>query len=127
MRKCSGCIVTRKKKGKTQVLMVRSSSGQGWVHPKGGIEPGLSARASALKELYEEAGILAVQSKRLGTVMSHGKYGICSIEFFHVRNSIQLDKYPERKTRKRRWMSVREAMLNTKKDVRPVLKLAVTL
>jgi 8-oxo-dGTP pyrophosphatase MutT (NUDIX family) len=45
----------RERDGELEFLLVRTGSGR-WTFPKGHVEPGLGARASALREAAEEAG-----------------------------------------------------------------------
>jgi 8-oxo-dGTP pyrophosphatase MutT (NUDIX family) len=45
----------RENDGELEFLLVRTGSGR-WTFPKGHVEPGLGARASALREAAEEAG-----------------------------------------------------------------------
>ncbi len=60
----SSILPYRHHNGDLQVLMVRSSQGRHFIVPKGVIEPGMSARDSAIKEAREEAGIEGLTSER---------------------------------------------------------------
>lgn len=124
MRKCSGAIVTRRKKGKVQVLMIKSTNNGVWTHPKGGVEKGLSPAESAVKEVYEEAGVLG-PIKYLGSY-AFNKAGVKQhVIMYHMTTAVLLKKYPEWKIRSRKWMSVDKALAFTKKPLRPMLMQAV--
>ena len=125
MRKCSGCIVTRKKKGGVQVLMIRSSTTNQWTHPKGGIEGKLSSAESAVKEVYEEAGIIGAISSALGSHKGRSRGLKTSIEWFHLKSVVVLKDYPECATRDRKWFSAARAIQMTRKSLRPIVKVSV--
>ncbi len=44
--------------GAVEILLVKSSGGKRWVIPKGWIPPWLTPAQSALKEAWEEAGVV---------------------------------------------------------------------
>src|SRR5262245_801088 len=46
-----------------RICLVNSSSGRGWVIPKGHIEPDQTARDTALQEAWEEAGLRGVLNR----------------------------------------------------------------
>jgi len=67
----SAVIPYRRTETGPQILIVRSSSGRHWTVPKGIVEPGLSAAASARIEAREEAGV----EGRIGcTPLGHFSY-----------------------------------------------------
>ena len=113
-REQSAVIPYRRRKGKAEVLLVTSLDTGRWVLPKGGVEPGMTARKSAEKEAYEEAGIEGVVSKQ-----SLGQYryakserksgGLCRVEVFSMEVSKELDDWPEKDKRTRSWMSIKDA------------------
>ena len=61
---CGGVVICR---GKV-LLLYKNQRGKynGWVLPKGSLEPGETHKAAALREVKEESGVSAVVSKYLG-------------------------------------------------------------
>ena len=49
----------RSRGGKREVLVVASKNGSAWVLPKGHVEEGETVEAAAVREIAEEAGIVA--------------------------------------------------------------------
>ncbi len=86
----SAVIPYRIRNAKVEILIITSSSNKRWIIPKGVIDVGLSAQASAAKEAFEEAGVLGrVRDSLLGTYL-HKKWGaecivkVYSMEVFHI-------------------------------------------
>ena len=106
----SGVIPFRMDGGEMQVLLITSSSGKRWVIPKGIIEPGLSAWASAAKEALEEAGVEGlVYPTPMGTYERQKWGGTCTVELFLMEVDAIRETWPEA-FRQRRWVSVDEAV-----------------
>lgn len=60
--------VRRTPAGELEFLVVRTSKGDRWTFPKGGVERGESLPAAAAREAREEAGVTGtVSSRPLGT------------------------------------------------------------
>lgn len=124
MRLCSGVFITRIKRGKVQFLLVKSTTGRNWVHPKGGIGNKLCSAQSAVKEAYEEAGVIGPIGPSLGWVRGSGKEGATCTEMFHLQASVELQDYPEALTRKRKWFDMKGARKHTKKSMQVMLEFA---
>ncbi len=59
--------VRRRKGGDLEFLLVRTSNGERWTFPKGGVERGESMSEAAAREAREEAGVAGtVRSEPLG-------------------------------------------------------------
>lgn len=111
IRVCSGAIPYRyNAEGKFEVLMVKGTSGAYWVFPKGGVERGLSKRENAVKEVAEEGGVVGVLGSKLG-IFQYDKDDVTQVvHMFSMHAVMELDDYPEVKTRERKWMTAEEAM-----------------
>jgi len=113
----SGVIPVRSREGRTEVLLVSSRNGRRWVIPKGVVEEGLSAGASALKEAWEEAGVKgSLGGRPLGGYRYDKWGGTCSVQVFRLSVEEQSEDWPEKTTRSRRWMRPDEAASLVKEE-----------
>jgi len=106
-----------------EILLITSRGKKQWIFPKGVIEPGLSARASAKKEAHEEAGI---EGKVLPFLVGEYQYdkwnGSCRVKVFPMQVSRMHSSWEE-EDRRRKWVSPnRAAGLLEKKELRKILK-----
>jgi 8-oxo-dGTP pyrophosphatase MutT (NUDIX family) len=62
----AGGLVVRSDDGADRFLLVRSRDDRHWVLPKGHIDPGETAEEAAVREVAEEAGVVAEIVSRLG-------------------------------------------------------------
>lgn len=100
MRKCSGVVAL--KKGK--VCIVRGTDG-GWVLPKGGLVKNLTCEQNALKEAYEEAGVIGtIRSGPFDVKTKHAR-----IQFFVVDVALAAKEWPEKWRRSRQFVSIDKA------------------
>ena len=68
-----------------QVCLVSSRSGKRWVVPKGTIEPGRSAGEVALKEAWEEAGLVGLlHQEPLGSYIYEKDGSVCHVIVFRI-------------------------------------------
>ncbi|MBN9672916.1 NUDIX hydrolase [Roseibium aggregatum] len=107
----SAVIPFRRTAAGTQVLVVGSSGGRHWTVPKGIVEPGLSAAASAKVEAWEEAGVEGrVVREPLGS-FNYEKWGAtCAVTVFAMEVTRVLDETLwEERHRTRKWASREEA------------------
>lgn len=119
MREVAGCLVYNQNK---EILLVRRSGGTGWTIPKGGTVKGLSRKASAVKEVYEEAGVLGSIESKLTTL-----YGVEEILHIYPMELVEvLKKYPEKKYRERKFFSYKAAKQKLPKQQQQVLKMWLT-
>lgn len=102
--------------GEVRVLLVTTRGRRGWIIPKGWPIRHLTAAATAVREAYEEAGLV-------GTVVGDGPVGVycyekhrnarrttiyeVSVFLFAVER--QLRKWPEKSERQTRWFTPEEA------------------
>lgn len=106
----SGVIPFRFASSGPEVLLITSRTRKRWILPKGVVEPGLTAAASASNEAFEEAGVKGrVTEPSLGS-FTYAKWdGICTVEVFAMAVEDVLDDWPERAERTRRWMPPADA------------------
>ncbi|KAM7484700.1 hypothetical protein LguiA_000709 [Lonicera macranthoides] len=109
-----GCIPYRYKNGndELEVLVITSQKGQKMMFPKGGWELDESAEEAASRESLEEAGVLGNVQCELGKWSFKSKS--CSGTYhegfmFPLLVTQQLDLWPEKNVRQRKWMSASEA------------------
>jgi 8-oxo-dGTP pyrophosphatase MutT (NUDIX family) len=113
----SAVIPYKLTEGSVEVLLVTSRRRKRWVIPKGVIDPGLSAKESALKEAFEEAGISGnISSEPIGEY-SYDKWGgTCTVKVFLLEVQTIYEQWPEADTRARRWMMASEAAQSVKES-----------
>jgi phosphohistidine phosphatase len=105
----SAVIPYRRRKGKPEILLIRSRSGRRWVLPKGIREPELSYAESAAKEAWEEAGARGrVGAKPLGKYR-YTKWGAdCRVKVFPLAVEDLADEWEE-SYREREWLAPKAA------------------
>ncbi|XP_073310886.1 nudix hydrolase 18, mitochondrial-like [Primulina huaijiensis] len=120
-RQVVGCIPYRYKggiNGKSQVdeeelevLVITSQrKGKGMLFPKGGWETDELIESAALRETVEEAGVVGDVECSLGKWNIKNKNNNCSeCHMFPLLVKEQLEFWPEKDSRQRLWISVREA------------------
>jgi len=110
-----GVIPIRREAGKVQVLLVTSRDTGRWVVPRGNPIRDLSPAPSAAQETHEEAGGRgAVASVPLGSYRYDKKRrsGVTvptEVHLFEMIVAEELDSWPERNQRQRRWFAPDEA------------------
>jgi 8-oxo-dGTP pyrophosphatase MutT (NUDIX family) len=93
-----------------EVLMVRSASGTRWVVPKGDVACGLTPLESAVKEAYEEAGVVGVAGAiALGSFRYVKRRALRVCDLYPLAVAKVLSTWPEM-GRDRLWMPPRRAL-----------------
>jgi 8-oxo-dGTP pyrophosphatase MutT (NUDIX family) len=110
VREQAGCLPVRGKPPEVEVLLVTSRYTGEWVAPKGGIEPGETAEAAALREAEEEAGVRGRIVGHLGRFCYDLGSQSVALEVFELEAVEELDHWPERLQRRRRWFTLSEAL-----------------
>ena len=106
----SGVIPYRYGAEGPEVLLITSRTRKRWILPKGVVEPGLDAVASAANEAFEEAGVKGRLAEPSVGSFAYAKWeGICTVEVFAMTVEEVLDDWPERAERTRRWLPLAEA------------------
>src|SRR3546814_18536030 len=98
-------------------MLVTSLRTRRWISPKGWAEKNLLPHELAAREAFEEAGITGiVDSKPFGTytyekAVDPRTNQRCRVDVLLMRVERELDSWPERGRRARRWVSPGEAAL----------------
>ena len=109
---------------KHRIVIVTSTTGR-WIIPKGQIEEDLTKREVALNEAWEEAGVKGkITGKSKDFSIDHGGLNLWRI--YPVKISSLADDWPEKKFRKRRFLTPGDAAgkIDNPDLVKVVLKLA---
>ncbi|XWS37550.1 hypothetical protein CRYUN_Cryun19dG0053200 [Craigia yunnanensis] len=114
-----GCIPYRYRKTEDatsndeviEVLVISAQNGQGMLFPKGGWEKDESMEAAAIRETLEEAGVLGNIECKLGKWSYKSKRQSIFHEghMFPLLVKQELDRWPEKNIRKRKWVTVSKA------------------
>ncbi|KAI4341529.1 hypothetical protein MLD38_026242 [Melastoma candidum] len=95
-----------------EVLLVSSQKGgKGMMFPKGGWEIDETMEQAALRETREEAGVVGTLEDKLGKWMYKSKSNGSDHDgyMFSLHVHEQLESWPEKDLRKRRWVTAAEA------------------
>ena len=93
-----------------RVCIVTSSSGRGWVLPKGCIDPGKTAAETALQEAWEEAGLTGTLGPEPVGTYCYEKWGsTCRVTVFLMHVTEAAADWPERQQRRRLWLEPAQA------------------
>ena len=110
-----GALCLRETKGKTEVLLVKSSRGR-WIVPKGWPMDGLTDAQAAKVEAWEEAGVDKgkVSKAPIGgyvtrKLFDNGRKTMCHVTIYRIDVKHMVKRYPEAGQRKRKWMSLKKA------------------
>lgn len=110
-----GAICWRRHKDEVQVALVTSRRTRRWVIPKGWPMDGTTPAESAAYEAYEEAGLEGAASDVCLGIYSYAKImdGAddlpCVVAVFPGKVKKVLRSWPERRERKRKWVTPRKA------------------
>lgn len=97
-----------------EVMLVTSRTTRRWVLPKGSIGSGLTAYEAAVLEAYEEAGVEGTIGRSCVGIYAYTKRNEkkqkrCLVKVFPLRVGCVLPDWPERRERRRQWVSFRTA------------------
>ncbi|AWK89323.1 NUDIX hydrolase [Azospirillum thermophilum] len=101
--------------GGPRVLLVTSRETRRWIIPKGWPKKGVKPHKLAALEAYEEAGIVGKASKRpLGSFrydkrLTETTWVPCRVDVFLLKVTRELDDWPEKDQRRRRWLAPTQA------------------
>lgn len=116
----SGALPWRRlRDGGIALLLVTSRRTRRWVIPKGHIEPGLTAAASAAKEALEEAGVSGTIGRvGLGTfdydkMQADGAVRRLRVRVYPLEVAEEHEHWDEQALRDRAWFTPQEAVAAT--------------
>ena len=120
----SGVIPYRVRNGEIEVLLITNRRRQNWVIPKGGISKAMTPPDSAVKEAWEEAGVIGqVDADKFGTYEYHKRGETYRVEVFLLPVETVLQDWPEASLRKRQWLRVTKAVKRVKQaELKRILK-----
>ncbi|KDP40551.1 hypothetical protein JCGZ_24550 [Jatropha curcas] len=103
-----------------EVLMINSTSGPGFLFPKGGWENDETVEEAAVREAIEEAGVRGDLMDFIGNYHFKSKTlqdeccpeGLCKASMFALLVKEELESWPEQSTRTRSWLTISEAVAN---------------
>jgi 8-oxo-dGTP pyrophosphatase MutT (NUDIX family) len=96
-------------------MLVTSRETHRWIIPKGWPKKGKSARQSAAREAFEEAGVIGQVSRRaVGSFsyekrLKNGGTVECEVRVFPLRVKRQTREWPEKQERKVKWLPAAKA------------------
>ena len=105
----AGGIVFRKEGDRLAVLLVRSKKDPTvWVFPKGHVEPGETAAATAVRETWEEAGVEGELDRPVGAPLEFqsGSEPV-TVQYFLIRARTER---PSPEGRDTQWLSMDDAL-----------------
>jgi 8-oxo-dGTP pyrophosphatase MutT (NUDIX family) len=106
----AGVIPYRRNNGTLEILLITSVRKQKWIIPKGYVEFNLSEFESAKKEAFEEAGVKGSnETIELGSYKTK-KGGLKSVKVYSMEVTEELEDYPEKNLRKRKWFPFNDAV-----------------
>lgn len=103
--------------GTLEVMLVTSRETKRWIIPKGWPEKKVKPHELAAREAYEEAGLVghadpdAVGTFRYDKRLKSGRSVWCEVQVFMMEVERELDEWPEKGQRERRWMAPAQAAL----------------
>lgn len=110
-----GALCYRVSGGKLEILLITSRGTGRWIIPKGWPMDGETPAGAAATEAFEEAGATGKLSNQVVGFYAYSKTHEgdnlpCVVAVFPLKVSKMLRDYPEKGSRKRRWVSQKKAV-----------------
>lgn len=105
----------RQEDGEIRILLITSRETRRWVVPRGNLMLVRGPAGSAAREAYEEAGVRgAISRQPLGSYRydkrrKNGEIVPAEVRLYALEVLVELDEWPERHQRERRWFVPAEA------------------
>src|SRR3954452_13170674 len=94
-----------------EIALVRTSSGTGWIVPKGSLDKGECASDAAVRETEEEAGLVGELTRHpIGQYRYSKRDESYEVDVYAMRVTTVLEFWLEAAHRNRRWMPVEDAI-----------------
>jgi 8-oxo-dGTP pyrophosphatase MutT (NUDIX family) len=126
----AGGVVFRRRGEAVEYLLVQASKDRSqWVLPKGHIEPGEEARATAVREVLEEAGVWARVMRPIDDVRFGDGTDSPFTRFYLMESVEEAGRPPRAEERQRYWLTLSVAKQKTRqlKETQELLEKAETL
>ena len=110
-----GALCWRRRNGKVQVLLVTTKKSRRWIVPKGWPQDGATPAKAASTEAWEEAGVVGKARTTCLGIFSYlkalpGDETLpCVVAVFPIKVISLANNWPEKKQRKRKWVSPKKA------------------
>lgn len=110
-----GALCWRRRNGKVQILLVTSKKSRRWIVPKGWPQDGATPAEAAITEAWEEAGVSGKAKTVCLGIFSYikalpGDERLpCVVAVFPVKVTSLAPDWPEKRLRKRKWVSPKKA------------------
>ena len=115
-------IPYRIRKERVEVALITTSTGKGWIVPKGSIDEGERPREAAIREAEEEAGLRGVVArKRVGRYHHTKGNNLRRVDVYLMRVTKELEHWVEDKIRRRRWMRIADAADRLREELQPLV------
>src|SRR5215813_11809369 len=102
VRHQAAVIPYRIRKAQVEVALVTTSTGKGWIVPKGSVDEGERSRDAAIREAQEEAGLRgAVPPKPFGRYHHVNDNGSCTVDVYLMRVTHVRERWLEDRLRRR--------------------------
>ena len=103
-------IPYRIRKRRIEVALVTTSTGRGWIVPKGSVDEGERPRDAAIREAEEEAGLSGVVARLpVGRYHHFKRNARRRVDVYLMRVTLAREHWDEDDVRKRRWMRIPDA------------------
>src|SRR5215813_12781020 len=97
-------------KERVEVALVTTSTGKGWIVPKGSVDHGERPRDAAIREAEEEAGLRGVVTRKpIGWYHDVKGDGRHRVDVYLMRVTNVLESWLEHRARRRRWIQISDA------------------
>lgn len=115
-------IPYRIRKARVEVALVTTSTGKGWIVPKGSVDEGERPRDAAIREAEEEAGLRGVVARKpVGRYLHTKRKSLRRVDVYVMRVTRELEHWLEDNVRRRRWMRVPDAADHLREELQRLL------
>jgi 8-oxo-dGTP pyrophosphatase MutT (NUDIX family) len=122
-RRKAAVIPYRIRNERIEVALVSASNGKRWVVPKGSVDAGEHPRQTAIREADEEAGLRGIVTRRpIGCYLHVNGDGRYEVDVFGMRVTAVRQRWLEDEVRRRRWMTIPDAVECLRKELRPFIR-----